>query len=212
ATGAGFCEQRLQDLFRLFVFTLAELLVADFALRVDEVERRPVLIPERAPDPVLAVDGDRIADAHRLYGVAYRVDFAFERKLRRVHAEHYQALVLVLLAPRTDVGMRAQPVDAGEGPELDEDHLAAEVRRRQRRGVDPSGRTGERRHLAVAKQAKQSSSSSLCENRVTHAELGCGQHPGSGAEEAATTDRLDSHCASPSFDAASIAGGAGGRL
>jgi hypothetical protein len=36
--------------------------VADHALRIDEVERRPVLVVEGAPDLIVVVDGDRVVD------------------------------------------------------------------------------------------------------------------------------------------------------
>ena len=49
------------------------------------------------------------------------------RELRRVHADHHQSLVLVLLGPGADIGQRAQPVDAGVGPEIDEHDLAAQA-------------------------------------------------------------------------------------
>src|SRR5262245_43232226 len=39
--------------------------------------------------------------------------------------------------PGADVGKRAQPVDAGVGPEIDEDDLAAQRRRSQRRRIEP---------------------------------------------------------------------------
>jgi hypothetical protein len=40
----------------------AEVLVADDAVRVDEVQRRPVAVGERAPDLVGVVDRDRVVD------------------------------------------------------------------------------------------------------------------------------------------------------
>jgi hypothetical protein len=40
----------------------AEVLVADDAVRVDEVQRRPVAVGERAPDLVGDVDRDRVVD------------------------------------------------------------------------------------------------------------------------------------------------------
>ena len=51
----------------------------------------------------------------------------------------------VLRGPRADVRQRPQPVDAGVGPEVDEDDASAESLRRQRLGVEPAGRAVERR-------------------------------------------------------------------
>ena len=43
-------EQPLDDALGLLVASFAEVLVADDAVLVDEVERRPVVVGERAPD------------------------------------------------------------------------------------------------------------------------------------------------------------------
>ena len=59
---AGFGEQLLDHALGLVVGAFAEVMVADAALGVDEVVRRPVLVVERAPDRVVVVDRDRIAD------------------------------------------------------------------------------------------------------------------------------------------------------
>jgi hypothetical protein len=40
----------------------AESMVADMALRIDEIERRPILVFERAPDRMTVVDNDRVID------------------------------------------------------------------------------------------------------------------------------------------------------
>jgi hypothetical protein len=44
-------------------------------------------------------------------------------------ADHDQSFVLVLLCPGAEVELRAQPIDAGVGPEMDEDDLSAQGRR-----------------------------------------------------------------------------------
>jgi hypothetical protein len=58
--GAGFFQQLLDQPLGLRVAAFAELLVADAALRVDEVQRRPRAIAEGAPDGVAAVQGDGV--------------------------------------------------------------------------------------------------------------------------------------------------------
>ena len=107
--------------------------MANAALRIDEIVRRPMLVVECAPDAALVVDRNRITDLQIRHGAADIVDVLLERELRCMDADHHQALIAILVGPSPDIGQRAQPVDAGEGPELDEDDLAAQFRRRQRR-------------------------------------------------------------------------------
>ena len=123
--------------------------MANPALRVDEVERRPVLVVESAPDAEVAVDRDRKRDP---VGVRRPVDVRralLELEFRRVHADHDESGVLVLLGPGADVRHRPQAVDARVGPDVDQHHLAAEALRGQRRRVDPLGRAGEGRQAAL---------------------------------------------------------------
>ena len=58
---AGLGEQGSDRRLRLVVVALAEMDVADLALRVDQVLRRPVLVPERGPGAELVVLDDRVA-------------------------------------------------------------------------------------------------------------------------------------------------------
>ena len=58
-------------------------------------------------------------------------------------ADDDEAIVFVLLVPRLDVGQGSKAVDAGVGPEIDENDLAAKRFRSEWRGVDPGGRAGE---------------------------------------------------------------------
>ena len=64
AHGHRFCvcffEQLLNPAFGLFILAFAEVLVAHFPRRIDEVMGRPVLIVERIPDCMIAVERDRI--------------------------------------------------------------------------------------------------------------------------------------------------------
>ena len=50
-----------------------------------------------------------------------------ERELRRVDADDDEPVVAVLLVPGLEIGQRAQAVDAGVGPEVDQHDLAAQV-------------------------------------------------------------------------------------
>src|SRR5438552_4787949 len=104
ATVSGLGQQLLNDSLRLFVFTLAELMMPDAPLRIDDIKGRPVFILESAPYGKVAIDRDRIIDSHVLGGSANVVDVLLECELRGVHADHDQTLFLVFVGPRADVG------------------------------------------------------------------------------------------------------------
>jgi hypothetical protein len=55
-------EQLLDDALGLLIATLAEVLVDDDAVGVDQVQRRPVVVVEGAPAGVVVVDRDRVVD------------------------------------------------------------------------------------------------------------------------------------------------------
>jgi hypothetical protein len=67
-------EQSLDRALRLLVASFAEVVVADDAVPVDEVERRPVVVVEGAPDLVLVVDGDRLVDSSLLRRFPHAVE------------------------------------------------------------------------------------------------------------------------------------------
>ncbi|MNT83017.1 hypothetical protein D3C72_2228310 [compost metagenome] len=52
-----------------------------------------------------------------------------------MHADHDEALILVFFGPGADIGNGADAVDAGIGPEVDEDDLATQLFARERWGV-----------------------------------------------------------------------------
>ena len=140
-------EQLLDRALRLLVAALAEVVVADDALRVDEVERRPVVVVERVPDVVVVVDRDRVVDPSLRRRLPHPVDLVLERELRRVDADDDQPVVSVGLRPRPDVRLRAQPVDARQRPEVHEHDVAAQLGGAERLGVEPLGRSVERGHV-----------------------------------------------------------------
>src|SRR2546430_4910584 len=125
SVSAGVSQQRLNDHFGLVVSALAEFVMSNATLRIDEVKCRPVCIVESAPDRVVAVDRNWIIDAHLFRGTPNVVDVLFKRELRRVHTDHDESLIFVFLAPRAEVRECAEPVDAGVGPEVDENDLPA---------------------------------------------------------------------------------------
>ena len=47
-------------------------------LRIDEIERRPILVAEGTPDDMVVVDRDRVIDPHVLHGPANVVEVLFE--------------------------------------------------------------------------------------------------------------------------------------
>src|SRR6478672_7117999 len=161
------------------------MLVADFPRTVEEVERGPVVVVERAPDREVVVDRDRVVDAHFLRRATNVAQVVLERKLRAVDADHDQALGLVLLGPRADVWKRAQPVDARVCPDVDEDDLAVQTLRREWRRVEPGGRRPKRGQLAFTGQGTQR----VCcrsHKRAVEAKSSGGQPQGSGAQQAPT--------------------------
>ena len=140
-------EQPLDDALRVLVATLAEVLIADDATHVDEVEGRPEVVGERAPDRVVVVDRDRVVDRSIHGRVADEFDVVLEGELRRVDSDHDQPVLSVRLRPRADVRLLAQPVDARQRPEVHEDDMALQLGGTERLGVEPPGRPAERGHL-----------------------------------------------------------------
>ncbi len=110
--------------------------------------RRPVAVVEAAPDRELVVDRHRVVDLQFLHRALHVAQVALEGELRRMHADHHQALVAVTLFPLAHIGQGAQAVDAGIGPEIDQHHLAAQAFGGQRRAVEPAGGTVQRRQRA----------------------------------------------------------------
>jgi len=132
-------------------------MVADPPLGVDEVEGRPVPVAKGIPDHVVVVDHDRIIDPKVRDGSADVVLVAFDVELGRVDAEYHQPVALVLLSPGTHVGKLAEPVDAGVGPEVDQDDSAAQTGRCERRRVQPASGARERRQLPLERQVDHGS-------------------------------------------------------
>ncbi len=117
---------------------------ADPPLDIRDVHGRPEVIRECAPDRVVVVERDRVLDAE---GTRLRddvVEVPLEAEFGRVDAHDRQAGVRVFRGPGPNIGEGAEPVDAGVGPEVDEDDPSAKPIRRQRLGVEPAGRAIER--------------------------------------------------------------------
>ena len=104
----GFPKQPLNGLLGLFVFALAKVMLANAAPRVDEVERRPILVLEGAPDGVVVVDHDRVVDPHLPHRPTDVVDVLFEWELGGVHADDDEASRYFCAQARTYGSVRSQ--------------------------------------------------------------------------------------------------------
>ena len=125
AADPGLAQQVLQNPLCLLVCALAEVMMPNPPLGIDDIEGRPIGVLERTPYRMIAIDRDRIIDPQVRHGAAHILDIFFKGELRRVHADHDYSSILVFLGPRADIGQLAQPIDAGRGPDVDEDHLPA---------------------------------------------------------------------------------------
>ncbi len=90
-----------------------------------------------------SIDRDRMIDLQLLRRSANVIEVFLERELRRVDADHHQSLIFIFRGPRPDIGERAQPINAGIGPDIDEDDFSAQAGWRQWLRVEPSGRAAE---------------------------------------------------------------------
>jgi len=131
------------------VASFAEMLVADDAVGVDEVEGRPVVVAEGAPDFVVVVDDDRIVDPALLDRLPYGFDLVLEGELGRMDTDDEQLVVPVGLRPGTHIRLLAQPVDAGQRPEVNEHDVAAQLGGAEWLRVEPLGRPTKCGHVAV---------------------------------------------------------------
>jgi hypothetical protein len=126
-TGAGrfFSASRVR-----MTFSVPAVRVADVALPVDVVLRGPVAVAPRCPGPEVVVERDGVVDPERLHGLLDVPGNVLEGELGRVHSDDDKARVPIRVVPALHVGQRANAVDAGVRPEVDEDNLAAERRER----------------------------------------------------------------------------------
>ena len=111
---------------RIAVVHLADLRVPDPPGLVDHVDRRPVVIAERVPVGGVVVDERGIRELVARPVSLDRVAIALARELGSVNAYHGDPLVLVLRGCPLDPGERAFAVDSAEGPDGENDDLAAQ--------------------------------------------------------------------------------------
>ena len=135
--GRGHAEQRADHVLGVVVVAFAEVRVADVALAIGDVVGGPVLVAEGVPDVHLVVDGDRPRHVVALDRVDDVGADVLEVELGRVDADDDEPGGPVAVVPRPDVRERTLAVDARVRPEVVEHDLAAQLRRGDRRRVDP---------------------------------------------------------------------------
>ncbi len=138
--GRGHAEQLADHVLGVVVVAFAEMRVADVALAIGDVVGGPVLVAERVPDVHLVVERDRPRDVVTLDRVVDVGVDVLEVELGRVDADDDEPGGPVAVVPRPDVRERTLTVDARVRPEVVQHDLAAQLRRRDRRRVDPARR------------------------------------------------------------------------
>ena len=134
---AGFGQQLPDQFLRLVVVSLSKMMAAYMPLRINEIMRRPVLIVEGLPDGVVVIEGHRIFNPEVAHGTLYITFVLLECEFRRVNPEHDQSVILVLFIPARHVRQGTQAIDAGIGPEVDQDDLASQGLGHERCGIQP---------------------------------------------------------------------------
>jgi hypothetical protein len=106
-TSSRSIEQPLDGALGLLVASFADMVVADDAVGVDEVQRRPVVVVEGAPNCVVVVDRDRVVDPSLGGRLPDAADLMLERELWGVDADDDHPVVSVGLRPGADVRLSA---------------------------------------------------------------------------------------------------------
>ena len=177
AADSGLGQQSLKDHLGLFVRAFAEVTMPNKSIRVDEIKRRPIMVIKSTPYGMVVVDRDRVADPHVFHGPANVVQVFFECELWCVNADHHQSLGPVFSGPGADIGKRATPVDAGVGPEIDQNDFPAQSRCRQGRRIEPfvcafkRGQLGLARKWAGGQPMKERNSHAWGRGRLCHVHI-----------------------------------------
>jgi hypothetical protein len=110
-----------------------------------QIRMRPALCAS-----VVVSNPSRRHVAHMRRGVTpVSIILALERELRRMDADDDEPEVAVFRGPRAHESQRAEPVDAGIRPEIDENDPPTQLRRSERRGIQPAGRPVETRKVTL---------------------------------------------------------------
>src|SRR5215212_5841801 len=118
-------EQLLNHLIGLLVGSFSEVPVADEAVGIYQIPRRPETLVVRVPDSVIVVQHYWILDVLPRDGFAHVGDVLLETELRRVNPDDEQAVVPVLFIQCVDVRLGILAVETAIRPELDQHHLLA---------------------------------------------------------------------------------------
>ena len=140
-------------------------MLANASTRVDEVERRPVLILEGPPDRIIVVDHDRIVDLHLLQRRDERCRCSSRMRTRGCARRSRRALAGTSAPRRGRYGSVRSQLMQRVGAEVDEHDLAGEARRRQPRRIEPLGRAAECRQLSATLPSRASSCAEHAEVR-----------------------------------------------
>src|ERR1700722_8033 len=143
-----FLQEFLDDALDFAVIALPKVVVPDSPFRVDEILGGPILVIERLPDRRLAVDGHRKSNIQIAHGILYVYRFVLERKLRRVHSDHYKARIIIFRRPASQVWQWSNGVDAGVSPEINEGNFSAKRLAAQGNGIEPADGAIQVRHGA----------------------------------------------------------------
>ena len=91
----------------------------------DQINGRPCPIVKSVPYAEVVIHGDRVRNS-MLFQIAPQVSqLLLIGKLRRMHANDNQTVILILLMPIDDIRLDIFAVPAAEGPELNQNHFAA---------------------------------------------------------------------------------------
>ena len=130
ALGRMLGDEALDDLGQPGGVALARHRRHEVALGVDHGQCRPSSGGVGLPGDEVGVVEDEVFDLVALHGLVDGLDGAFELELRGVDADDDEFLG-VLLLERAQLVEDVEAVDAAEGPEVQQDDLAAQVRQGQ---------------------------------------------------------------------------------
>src|SRR4029453_7784698 len=147
------------------------MVISDNSIRIDQIVSGPVFIRKSFPDGVAVIDGYRVGDVQVVYRLPDVSDVFFERKFRRVHTQHGEPAVAVLLEPCPHVRNGSQAIDARVRPEIDEHHAPANIGRSEWRRIEPGARARKARHGAFVRRWRGPSRSDAVDQSLF--EAGC---------------------------------------
>jgi hypothetical protein len=107
---------------------LADLMSADLPAAIHQMDGGPVVVAERPPVPVVAVEEVWEIEAERACVLGDGVPPAFEIELGGVDPDGRQAPVRVAFEDLPDPGSGAGAVDSAERPDEQQGHPPAELR------------------------------------------------------------------------------------